>query len=136
MTLLEVKILLSCVFLIYTNVEAARSPKVRQVQKLFIILWNSMIKRQIAETERSGFDSSLEVIFFLRPSLLRNKYSYIFSLTIQLLFYHLSLITYVLHSLHWEDINYWFQALLSVSTILSQTVFAICHNQVLHLFQK
>ncbi|XP_027038825.1 tumor necrosis factor-like [Pocillopora damicornis] len=27
MTLLEVKILLSCVFLIYTNVEAARSPK-------------------------------------------------------------------------------------------------------------
>ena len=64
MTFLGVKILLSCVFLIYVNVEAAPSPQVRQVQKLFIIFWNSMVKRQSAKTEPLGFDSPLKVKFF------------------------------------------------------------------------
>ena len=72
---------------LYINVEAAPSPQVRQVQKRFIIFWSSMVKRQIAKIQRLGFDSPLEVrFFFLCPSLVRIRYSYIFLLTIQLSF--------------------------------------------------
>ena len=35
--------------------------------KAFIIFWSSMVKRQIAKTERLGFDSSLEVRYFFVP---------------------------------------------------------------------
>ena len=49
---------------LYINVEAAPSSQVRQVQKLFIIFWSSMVKRQIAKLQRLGFDSPLEVRFF------------------------------------------------------------------------
>ena len=137
MNFLGVKILLSCVFLIYVNVEAAPSPQVRQVQKLFIIFWSSMVKRRIAKTKRLGFDSPLKVRFFFpRPSLvrIRIRIGYIF-------FYWRS----SFHLISSPFFNHWCPSFPSVRgrsllisgrlpfvlNILSQTVFPICHNQVL-----
>ena len=139
MAFLGMKIFLSCVFLIYVNVEAAPSPRVRQVQKLFIIFWSSMVKRRIAKTKRLGFDSPLKVRFFFpRPSLvrirIRIRIGYIF-------FYWRS----SFHLISSPFFNHWCPSfpsvrgrsllisvrLPSVLNILSQTVFPIRHNQVL-----